>query len=94
MFLTRTETLTENSESAASEQPEKRIPLSSDAEKQEHDRSHVPVSLRLRTKEVSYRNGLLNFPGFLSMIKLATYLHSVVTFVVKLVRTTPIIDML
>ena len=38
-FLTQTETLSENSESAASEPPEKRIPLSSDAEKQEHDKA-------------------------------------------------------
>ena len=58
------------------------IPLSPDAEKQEHD-------MAILYKEVSDRNGLLNFPGFMSMIKLAT---CIVTFLVKLVRTTPIID--
>ena len=38
-FLIQTETLTENSESAASEPPEMRIPMSPDAEKQEHDKA-------------------------------------------------------
>ena len=37
-FLTQTEILTENSESAVSEAPEKWIPLSPDAEKQEHEK--------------------------------------------------------
>ena len=38
-FLTQTETLTENGESAASAPPEKQIPLSPDAEKQEHEKA-------------------------------------------------------
>ena len=37
-FLIQTETLTENSESAASGPPEMQIPMSPDAEKQEHDK--------------------------------------------------------
>ena len=36
-FLTRTEILTENSESAAPEPPQKQIPLSPDAAKREHE---------------------------------------------------------
>ena len=40
-FLTQTEILTENSESAASEPPEKPIPLSPDAEKQEHEKASL-----------------------------------------------------
>ena len=78
-ILIQSETLTENSESAASEPPEKRIPLSPDTEIQEHDKA-------ILHKEVSDRNGLLSFPGFVGYI--------IVTFVVKLVRATPIIDML
>ena len=83
-FLTRTEILTENSESAAPEPPQKRIPLSPDAEKREREKTIILY------KEVSDRNDLLNFPDFLLLIKLAT---CIVTFV-QLVRTTPIIDML
>ena len=48
--MTQAEILTENSESAASEPPEKRIPLSPDAEKQEHEKA-------ILYKEVSDRNG-------------------------------------
>ena len=82
-FLTRTEILTENSESAASEPPEKRTLLSPDAEKQTHEMAFL-------YKEVSDRNGLLNFPGFVLLIKLGSGICSAV----KLVRTTPIIDVL
>ena len=39
--LTQAELLTENSETAASEPPENRIPLSPDAEKQEHEKARV-----------------------------------------------------
>ena len=70
-FLTQTEILTENSESAASEPPQKRIPLSPDAEKREHEKT-------ILYKEFSDRNDLLNFPGLVLLIKLATY---IVTFV-------------
>ena len=69
-FLTQTEILNENNESAASEPPEKRILLSSDAEEQEHEKA-------ILYKEVSDRNGLLNFPGFVLLIKLAS---CIVTF--------------
>ena len=69
-FLTRTEILTENSESAGPEPPEKRILLSLDAEKQEHEKATL-------YKEVSDGNGLLNFPGFVLLIKLAS---CIVTF--------------
>ena len=69
-FLTQTEILTENSESAVTEPPEKRIPLSPDAEKQENEKV-------ILYKEVSDRNGLLNFPGFVLLIKLAS---CIVTF--------------
>ena len=87
-FLTRTEILTENSESAAPEPPQNRIPLSPDAEKREREKT-------ILYKEVSDRNDLLNFPGFLLLIKLAScYMHSDICSAVKLVRTTPIIDML
>ena len=64
-FLTQTEILTETSESAASVSPEKLILLSPGAEKQEHE-------MAILYKEVSHRNGLLNFPGFVLLIKLAT----------------------
>ena len=60
-FLTQTEILTENSESAASEPPETRIPLSPDAEKQEREKA-------ILYKEVSDRNGLLNFWSFVLLI--------------------------
>ena len=60
-FLTQTEILTENSESAASEPPEKRTRLSPDVEKQGHEKAFL-------YKKVSDRNGLLNFPGFVLLI--------------------------
>ena len=82
-FLTQTEILTENSESAASKPPEMLSPLSPDAEKQGHEKAFL-------YKEFCDRNGLLNFPGFILLIKLGSGICSAV----KLVRTTPIIDML
>ena len=82
-FLTQTEILTKNCESAASEPPEKWTPLSPDAEKQGHENAFL-------YKKVSDRNGLVNFPGFVLLIKLGSGICSAV----KLVRTTPIIDML
>ena len=72
--------------SAASELPEKLIPLSPDAEKQEHEKA-------ILYKEVFRREWLAQF-FWLRFVDKTGFMHSDICSAVKLVRTTPIIEML